>query len=357
MDDHQRGRTYLTSFFGLAILLVLALWVHIRMLPQAFLPDEYARWRGKQELISSCTFGDTVVLGDSRAATNLVPARFRPARMSNFALAGSTPVEAYYILKQVLRCRNKPKLVIMSFTPRHLESADTFWRKTVRFGVISLEDTLEVVRRGRELNDQKFLNAEVNSELDPVRVAPFFRPYVYSWGAPNIHFKSLYNNMLIGRLDKNRTIIHDVRQADGHYLFHPAANADVVSRVDSLKSFVPSPLITSYFDELLKTLEANDIELRFIAMPVNPETLGNILPGTRLQIAAFIADRTRRYNAAHQVGPLFYARSSSSFNDPLFHLNQKGADDLSGTLRDCGLLNRQGSNTEITTRCLEAELR
>jgi hypothetical protein len=56
-------------------------------MPMAFMDAEYASFRAKQVMLDRCDLGDVIVVGDSRAAANIIPERL-PMRATNLATGG-----------------------------------------------------------------------------------------------------------------------------------------------------------------------------------------------------------------------------------------------------------------------------
>ncbi len=67
-----------------------------------FLDAEYGMWSANQEMTRTCSHGDIVILGDSRAKAGLVPS-VMGSKVANFALGGGTAIEAYYLVERMLR--------------------------------------------------------------------------------------------------------------------------------------------------------------------------------------------------------------------------------------------------------------
>jgi hypothetical protein len=54
-------------------------------MPLAFLDPEYPSWRAKQIMLADCDLGEIMILGDSRAASGMMPARW-PVPATNLAV-------------------------------------------------------------------------------------------------------------------------------------------------------------------------------------------------------------------------------------------------------------------------------
>ena len=62
--------------FGLSAGLSFALlWGWVAAMPMAFMDAEYASWRAKLVMLDRCDLGEAIILGDSRAAADIIPTR------------------------------------------------------------------------------------------------------------------------------------------------------------------------------------------------------------------------------------------------------------------------------------------
>ncbi len=78
-------------------------WAWVLAMPMAFMEPEYASWQAKKVLLQRCDLGETLILGDSRAAADIMPRRLAvPA--TNLALGGGEVIEALALLKRALAC-------------------------------------------------------------------------------------------------------------------------------------------------------------------------------------------------------------------------------------------------------------
>lgn len=79
----------LTLLSGLAVI-----WLWVAAVPLAFLDPEYPPFLAKRELVEHCDLGAVLVLGDSRAAADIMPNRLGVSA-ANLAVGGGSSVEAY----------------------------------------------------------------------------------------------------------------------------------------------------------------------------------------------------------------------------------------------------------------------
>ena len=107
---HPRRYLYLLS--AAAVAAFGCAWLWILGMPLAYLDPEYASWSAKLEMLRTCDLGDMVVVGDSRAAVDIIP-QLMPIKTTNLAVGGGEPIEAFVALSRALSCRNPPKRVVI----------------------------------------------------------------------------------------------------------------------------------------------------------------------------------------------------------------------------------------------------
>ncbi len=69
------------------VLAFALLWAWVVLAPLAFLDPEYPAWVAKRSLLAHCDLGEVVVVGNSRAAADVLPALL-PLRATNLAVGG-----------------------------------------------------------------------------------------------------------------------------------------------------------------------------------------------------------------------------------------------------------------------------
>ena len=104
----------------------------LALAPLAFLDQEYPSFLAKRIMLETCDLGSVLVIGDSRAAADIVASRL-PTPTANLAVGGGGPVEGYFLLRRAMQCPRPPTRVILSFNAQHLSHVDTFWERSVRF--------------------------------------------------------------------------------------------------------------------------------------------------------------------------------------------------------------------------------
>ncbi|WP_146101576.1 hypothetical protein [Rhodopila globiformis] len=301
-------------------------WAWVAAAPMAFMEPEYPSWRAKQVMLEQCDLGDAIVLGDSRAAADILPALL-PMRATNLAVGGGMPIEAYAALARALACPSSPRLVIISFDPGHFTSPDLFWDRSVRFGFISGSDVAALRDASRRIGDLSVYEARHADGLPSI-----LRDTLYRMRFPSYYAASLIHGGGILRWPGNRARLRDALAARGQYYFGTAAGSDVVAVEGSMPAFRPLPILDLYFDRLLALLAAHAIPAWFIAMPVNEATWRQVRPAMLDQFTAYLAGYERRYPLFHVVGTVMPHWPDRFFGDQFCHLNPGGARRFSASL-------------------------
>ena len=315
------------SLFGLTAALSFALvWGWVAAMPMAFMDAEYASLRAKQLMLDRCDLGEVMILGDSRAAADIIPARL-PLRVTNFAVGGGEAIEALSVLDRALACPSAPRLVIISFDPGHFTQADMFWDRSVRFGFVTGADISGLREASRRTGDPSIYDLH-HFDLVPL----LLRDWLYQASFPPLYFANLAHGGWFLRWWRNQRTLAATLSAHGHYFFGTDPGSSIVSLDGHMDAFRPLPILDRYFDRLLEVLDSHGIEARFIAMPVNEATWADVSPSVRDGFAAYLAGYERRYKHFRLASAIMPHWPDRFFGDQFCHLNPAGAERFSDLL-------------------------
>jgi len=325
----MRASRYLLALGVTAALVLAVTWLFVVMAPLAFLDPEYPYWLAKQELLRQCDLGTVLVVGDSRAATDIIPARLG-VTTTNLAVGGGEAIEAYATVRRALACPNPPLRVVISFDAAHFVSPDLFWDRSVRFGALDYAELRELRTISEALGDTAILDQKRADGLPRG-----LRALLYAAHFPGLYFNSLLQGGVVLRWWENRAALHAGLAARGQYFFGTAAGSNVVAAEGHLAGFTPLPVLDAYFDRLLALLAARHIETDFVAMPLNAATARMVRPVVRQGFTAYLAGYAARYPNFHILGSLMPAWQDGWFGDEFAHLNPAGAALFSAGFGDC----------------------
>jgi hypothetical protein len=301
-------------------------WAWVLAMPMAFMEPEYAAWQAKKALLQRCDLGQTLILGDSRAAADIMPRRLAEPT-TNLALGGGEVIEALALLKRALACPNPPKRVILSFDAGHFSRADMFWERSVRFDLLSAEDIADLRRMSRETDDPSVYE-ERHTDVIPSRVRDWLRLAHF----PTYDFGSLLHGGIFMRAPHNRWMFEETLAARGQYSFGKAPVAHDVAVEGHLASFTPLPVLDAYFNDILNRLDQSGIEALFLPMPVNETTYGQVATTLQQGFSAYLHAYEARYRRFHVVGEIIPHRPDTSFGDEFCHMNPPAAERFSDEL-------------------------
>ncbi len=325
-SSERRFLTSAAAFFTVAFGLV---WLWVLAMPMAFLDPEYPSWRAKQQLLAACDFGDILILGDSRAASGMIPARF-PRPTTNLAVGGGEAIEVLSILNRVASCTTPPKQIILSLDAVHFTHPDLFWERTVRFGFVNAKDIEALRQVSQALGDVSVYEIRHTDGL-PSRL----RDAMYRVQFPPLYFASLVKGGVFIRWFRNQETLDSGLAARGQYFFGTAAGSDIVAADGHLREFRPLPVLDWYFNRVLEHLAAHGIPAVFIAMPMNDATARMVDPAVAASFRNWLAGYEARYPGFRVVGQAMPHWPNRYFGDGFAHLNPAGANSFSSGLGFC----------------------
>lgn len=320
---------YLSVATVTMLVVFAAVWGWVAAMPLAYLDPEYPAWRAKLVLLHRCELGDVLVIGDSRAAVDVMP-RLLPLRVTNLAVGGGETIEAWSVLRRALACPHPPRRVVISLDAGHFTRPDLFWERTVRFGWLPLSDVTAMQRAARRLGDPSFARPQRPDGLEGG-----VRARLYAWRFPPLYFGSLVRGGAVLRLWENLRRFRAVLAGRGQYFFgiHPGSSR--VAMEGHMAVFRPLPVLDHYFNRILALLSERGIPADFIAMPMNRATSAAVRPAVRAGFAAYLAAYETRYPDFHVLGLPMPDWPDRYFGDGFSHLNPHGARLLSQLFGRC----------------------
>jgi len=345
----NHAAVYLAVLGAVATVCFAAVWLWIAAVPMAYLDPEYPVWRAKLAMLRRCDPGQVLIAGDSRAAVDVIPALL-PVPVTNAAVGGGMPVEAYLAVKQALACPVPPLRVVISLDAAHFVQPDLFWERSVKYGFVGAADLMQLQRVARETGD-----ASLNTPRFADGLPAWLRARLYAWRFPSLYFASLAKGGVFLRWWHNHATFTRATAARGQYFFGRGAGSATVASEGHMTAFTPRPVLDRYFDRTLALLAARRIPVDFVAMPMNESTGRAVRPEVRAGFAAYLARYAARYPNFHVVGPSMPTWPDRYFGDEFSHLNPAGARLFSAQFAAClkDLLTMDSAGAEPGPHCDE----
>jgi hypothetical protein len=314
---------------GTAVAVFCLVWLWVLTMKLAFLDPEYPSWRAKQTLLARCDLGDVLILGDSRAATGMMPVRWR-VRATNLAVGGGEPIEALAALNRAMRCPRLPRQIILSLDAVHFTEPDLFWERTARFGFVDGDEIATLRDVSHRLGDVSVYELRHNDGLPS-----WLRDAMYRVRFPSLYFSSLMKGGFVLRWPRNEANLAASLASRGQYFFGTASGSDIVAAEGHLREFRPLPVLEWYFNRILEQLAAHGIPSLFIEVPMNDATARAVAPGVSGAFRAWLATYEARYPGFRVVGEVMPHWPDAYFGDGFAHLNPDGARRFSDGLGHC----------------------
>lgn len=310
------GRRYLTRLLLIFVLGAALLPGYIEAFPASVFADSYGRWQAQLAFVQSpAPYPEILIAGDSRAHAALLPERLGPGARS-IALSGATAIETYFLLRRYLEKHPAPRTLLLSVSPYHLENADSFWRRTIKWKALRAGEVLEVFRRTGELGDP------VLGEPDP-------RSLALRWARLRLNYVGDYAAELRNasrelRWLRNRREFEEVEAAGGHAYYgrDPGSSAPNREATDE-DGFQPSPLLGAYLRDLLELASRREVRVVFAAMPVNRGSWRAMDPRYRDDYHRHLVKLAGEHPGAEFRGFL-WTLPDDHFGDSS-HVNERGA--------------------------------
>jgi hypothetical protein len=313
------SKKYLVVMLTVAGALLAALWVFTSEGRLAFADDDFGIRKAKLELIDQCDVGKVVVLGDSRAAMGFTPQVLGP-NVTNLAFAGTTPIEGSFLVRRMLRCPHRPRLIVVSYSPFQFEHANWLWVSSARDGLLGYAD-LEDIRRRERILSPGFLYRDSFGEEPPGRI----KNWLYSVHFPAYDFASLIHSGAIGRWRSNAIQYAQTKAQQGYHAVRPAQKCALAPPRDEQEpTFNPQAIIDTYYKEMLDTLRSHDIQILVIQTPISEIESQALTPAFKQQFAHYMTSRSEGHYVAPSMSQLFPVVDNCDFQDDV-HLSTKGA--------------------------------
>lgn len=307
----------------LVVLLIpfpLAVMVAMSCFPMQLFDSEYAFYRQNKEYGQAHdVYCRVLIMGDSSAKTALHPDLLSDDTY-NFALAGASPIEEYYCLRDCLEHNEAPEYVLCTFTLPAMTHELYFWERFVYFHLIDAETLADMQEQLAAISDVSSLGVSDAGEFaKEAWLYRLYAPQKYGW----VFLKGLWGNAFGGeRYKANMNNYREVVENKGHFFCggksEYADEENVV--IAGMEEFCAGEVTDHYFRSLIELCEENDIRFIFQSPPYNTST--HIKKSVIDEYKAYLEGIQREYpNAIIDENLCWYG--PECFGDSA-HVNQNG---------------------------------
>ena len=250
------GTTILIFIFGYLSLITYA---HLGMMK--YMNIEYPTYEATKNLSKSKIDAEIVLLGDSRCKAAFIPSEFNDFNVVNLAIGGATIIDSYYTLKNYFQQNKPPKAVVLSFAPFHWKSVGTLRDRAIKFDYHSLNDQLDIFRKGR-------LSPELFSEEE--RKYSRFAILKYKTDLSN-YWSEIANGTKEKRRKYLKNVYLEVVSSKGHF-FYGRRNSVHEAFPDHAESDFFASKVHLLYLEKIKELCGDKTKILYTETPINQAT-------------------------------------------------------------------------------------
>jgi len=357
------GRYFLTTLAVTLGVLLGVVWVYTARFPGFYLSPGYGAWQAKFELAVARPAQSVCILGDSRAMTDLIPARIG-AKVLNFGLVGTKPIEGYFMAGRLSADAAPIQAVVISYEPFHFtiagEELASVWG-AAKYGLLKGRELEEIREQARIVRDPAIFQSPTPFDIDAR-----LKIWLLSHWFPSYYILDLISGRVAGWRNENLAEISTTLDTRGYVPvpvrpankvvpqggqwfktrggaaasmrplgWAPAelharvsdfarTEADLVDENAEMPGFSPAPIIDFYFRQTLELFPKEGVPVYFVSMPVNDLTLRAMSPKVRAGFASYLDGCAKAYPGFHILGEAVTSLPVVYFHDKQ-HLNFDGA--------------------------------
>ncbi|MCR5527162.1 MAG: DUF1574 domain-containing protein [Lachnospiraceae bacterium] len=268
---------------------------------------------------SSETSAKTLILGDSRAKSSLIPAELG-SDIYNIAIGGATSIEMYYALSNYLSNHSAPDNAIIIFAPYHFCSIDN-WQQTLYYNYLSLSELSEVEQTAYSFPDKSVHYNGWAADLLSFKLR-----------LPNKYLDAIYQAGVNGRYSENMDKYSSVQNDLGYTEFGSENGNDGLNYETHHEYFDYSPLVVNYYDKLLDLCSENNIKVTIAQAPFNKAS-------SEVVTERFLSEYKTFLMKVKEKHPDFTVETDVPVYDNKYfgdnnHMNRKGAEKFTKEFSD-----------------------
>lgn len=250
----------LKKFILLAIPLVMVC-IYTFLNPMGYMSVEYPMWIEERDMVhksSGSSDPGTIVIGDSRAKSGIIPGEIKDGgEIYNIAIGGSTGIEMYFALRNYLKNHKAPERALVIFAPFHFTEMDN-WDQTLYYNYLTAAEVLEVKR-----DALKYGTGKVNYNGSLADLLSF------ALRLPNKYMDALITSRFNGNREANLKKYAAVRSEYGYTGFGEEDYNDGLSYETHKEDFELNLLVDEYYLKLLDLLKEAGTEVIIEQAPLN----------------------------------------------------------------------------------------
>ena len=295
----MKHKNWVNIFFIFILSCVVLLYTFIFCGRMVYEYWEYANNPAHNYLITSNTNYDLVVLGDSKTKAAFLPGMLKGKKSVNFAIGGSTAFGNYLTFKTYLKHNPPPKKILISLFAGHLEEADCFWGRGVKFGTIPYCEYKKLAKSFNETpNKENIKQSFWGYKLNPKTYVPSFKET----------FKGKFK-----RYGENIKALNYLIENHGH-MFFGRQNEATGLEIDK-KDFVPSKTLTYYLEKIITLALQNNIEIYYYHTPFNEATYDALTNNWKKSYHEFFDKFKRKYPSVKFINDFPERYKNTMFGD------------------------------------------
>ena len=293
----------------------------LKLYPEVFLSSrvEYLMWNKQVERIKNTKNQHiNAILGDSRAMAAINPLELSK-NYANFSLGGSSFFEGYVTLKTLLKT-NRIDTLILCYSPVHYEqTSGNLLNRTVVFNLLERTDIQEL-NANEALFNASIEHKKLSSEGSLSQAERYLRWMRFPFAYRSTMLSNYQLNAKVSKFEKE--VKQELDQYRGHVFFGRGIWAFGAAEEAREDSFVASPVINHYFNEMAKLIINNQITCYLVSPPMSETTFKYSKPHYISAYKNHIKSIKSRYPQLH-VDTSMLVLSQTHFGD-VSHVNLLG---------------------------------
>lgn len=281
----ESSGVYLKRLLLITLLMFIPVNAYIHSFKELYMNPEYAMWQHQKHVAAGKDAAKRalVVVGDSRSMAGFEAVSLGVEAI-NLSLGGATPIEGYALLHSYLRNNPTPDAVVVSYSPYHLATEDSFWGRTVKFSFLEPEGYAEVYHVAKEAEPWSAFTA--TSKL--IRYATYFLPYRF--------FGDLSAGFLFTRAGAYESTYRAMEESRGQHYFGTSGGASGLNREAALDGFRASPTLDVYLRRMFDEIRQSGAKAFWYTVPFNQSSCDALDPSFEGEYAGYLAGLSSEYD-------------------------------------------------------------